>query len=331
MKTRLLWSTLLLCLFLPWKLGAVPLTINYQGRISLTYGAQVADGPYTPVFNIYHQASGGVADWTESDGVNTKNGLFSVVLGQGSSLSTLPGDQQYWLEVVWAGQTMSPRQPLTSAPYALWAGSVDLPLSGTTSSVSAAIAVTNTTGPGVVGVGNNGVVGKGSSIGAKGEATAAGATGLYGDYGGFSNAYALKVSGPAQFWGGPVSFTGNVDFSQAVVSGLSGGVTVPLTLTGALAGPVLSATYRGTGNASFFNAPSGTGVAAQGVTGVSAVGSAIALTATSATGVGVFSQGQVGIIASGNTSGGRFFGLQPGGNGVYANANAPGTTGVLAD
>jgi|GEM_PF-4877754 hypothetical protein len=268
MKTRLLWSTLLLCLFLPWKLGAVPLTINYQGRISLTTGAQVADGPYTPTFNIYHVSTLGSPDWSETDTVNTKNGLFSVVLGLGPSpLSVLPGDQQYWLEVVWAGQTMNPRQPLTSAPYALWAGSVDLPLSGTTSSASAAIAVTNTTGPGIIGIGNNGVVGKGSSIGAKGEATAAGATGLYGDYGGFSNAYALKVSGPAQFWGGPVSFTSAVDFSGATVTGLAVNVPVPLTLSGAVAAPgvVLGVTNTGSGNsASFFATGGGSALYAQG-------------------------------------------------------------------
>jgi hypothetical protein len=329
MNYRLLWSTLLLCLFLPWKLGAVPSTMNYQGRISLTYGAQVADGPYNPVFNIYHQASGGLADWTETDAVNTKNGLFSVVLGQSQALSSLPGDQQYWLEVVWAGQTMSPRQPLTSAPYALWAGSVDLPITGTTSSVGAAISVTNTTGPGMVGVGNNGVVGKGSVIGAKGEATANNATGLYGDYGGFSNAYALKVSGPAQFWGGPVSFTGSVDFSNAVVSGLSGGVSAPLTLTGALSGPVLSASNTGTGNAAFFFGPSGAGVVAQGFTGVAATGSSIGLSASG--GTGVYTQGQVGINAFGVQSAGRFFAGQGGGNGVDAVASVPNTTGLVAD
>ncbi|HXB97077.1 MAG TPA: hypothetical protein VNZ54_03435, partial [bacterium] len=232
------------------------MTINYQGRISLTYGAQVADGPYTPVFNLYHQASGGTADWSESDSVNTKNGLFSVVLGQVTSLSALPGDQPYWLEVVWAGQTMSPRQPLTSAPYALWAGSVDLPLTGTTNSGGAAISVTNTGGPGVAGFGSTGVAGKGSLTGVQGQAASAGATGVFADYGGFGSSYALKVSGPAQFWGGPVSFTGGVDFSGAAVTGLSGGVSVPLTLSGAVAfpGTVLSATNTGSGYAGVFNA-----------------------------------------------------------------------------
>jgi len=71
-------------------------------------------------FNIYSAATGGTPLWTEiQSGVAVQNGVFSVQLGAGTSLSTVAFNQQYWIGVTNGGTEMSPRITLTAAPYAM--------------------------------------------------------------------------------------------------------------------------------------------------------------------------------------------------------------------
>jgi hypothetical protein len=96
---------------------------TYQG--SLTDGSNPANGAYDFEFKLYDAASGGsqVGSTVASNDVNVSDGLFTVELGFGSNVFT--GDAR-WLEIGVRGgsetgayTTLTPRQPLTAAPYAL--------------------------------------------------------------------------------------------------------------------------------------------------------------------------------------------------------------------
>ncbi len=101
-----------------------PKTINYQGQLT-SAGAPV-NGPVTMVFRLYATASGGPAAlYTETQPVTVVNGGFNVVIGSVTPFA-LPFDVPYWLTVtVNADAEMTPRQPLTSIPYAMRASSLD--------------------------------------------------------------------------------------------------------------------------------------------------------------------------------------------------------------
>ena len=64
--------------------------------------------------------------WSEARSVTPANGVYSVELGTGTPLDSLPFDVQYFLGVtVESGPELLPRQPLTSAPYAIRAALQD--------------------------------------------------------------------------------------------------------------------------------------------------------------------------------------------------------------
>lgn len=90
-------------------------TFTYQGSLNDT--GSVANGSYPMTFRLYSAASGGSLIKTINAGsVSVENGLFSVDLGfDASDLN----NSDRWLEVVVDGTTLSPRQPLQRAPYAI--------------------------------------------------------------------------------------------------------------------------------------------------------------------------------------------------------------------
>lgn len=156
---------------------------TYQGK--LTDGDAPATGVYDFVFRLYDAASGGsvVGPAVTLDNVQVTGGLFTVELNFGNQFN----GSARWVEVsVRPGAstgvytTLSTRQKLTPAPYAISAGNLQLPFYG----------VGNTTGglldSGLFTVAQLGPAPaiKGSTQGAgaavKGEATAAGA-GVFGD------------------------------------------------------------------------------------------------------------------------------------------------------
>jgi hypothetical protein len=103
--------------------AALGTAFTYQGR--LTDGGDLANGTYDFEFKLYNAASGGgqVASTITKGDVTVTDGLFTVELDFGSGAFT--GDAR-WLEIgVRAGSsagaytTLTPRQPLTPAPYAL--------------------------------------------------------------------------------------------------------------------------------------------------------------------------------------------------------------------
>ena len=99
--------------------GAAPLgsAFSYQGR--LVDGGGPASGSYDFTFRLYDAAAGGgqVGGAVSLSGVAVSGGLFMVQLDFGPGAFT----GARWLEIAVGGVTLSPRQPLTAAPAALYA------------------------------------------------------------------------------------------------------------------------------------------------------------------------------------------------------------------
>ncbi len=131
--------------------AAINKQINYQGKLTNASNVAVANGSYNVRFKLYTQVSGGAAVWTETlcyspdsgttcngtgaDGrVTISNGLFSVLLGSTTSLSSVDFNQTLYLGVEiggtsaaspsWDGE-MSPRKKLGAVPAAFESDRVD--------------------------------------------------------------------------------------------------------------------------------------------------------------------------------------------------------------
>ena len=99
--------------------------MNYQVMLTDDFDEPLADQSVELVFRIYEVDAGGGSIWNETHNVVTNHiGVASVVLGSVSPMSLL-FDTPLWLQVEVDGQTMSPRRPLTAAPYALRARDAD--------------------------------------------------------------------------------------------------------------------------------------------------------------------------------------------------------------
>ncbi|HQR12507.1 MAG TPA: hypothetical protein PLW68_14375 [Casimicrobiaceae bacterium] len=107
-----------------WAGAAVPLEINYQGRLT-DAASQPVNATVPMVFKLYSVASGGSALYSEAQSVTVSNGIFSVAIGSVTPLA-LPFDVPYYIGVsVGADPEMTPRQALQSSPYALRSAGVD--------------------------------------------------------------------------------------------------------------------------------------------------------------------------------------------------------------
>jgi hypothetical protein len=101
-------------------LGQVPHLINYQGvLVNPSTGQPVADDSYSIIFSIYNVPSGGSAIWVETHGVETKDGLYSVILGSITPLTPaiLSGPEKYLGIKVGADPEMTPRKQIVSVAY----------------------------------------------------------------------------------------------------------------------------------------------------------------------------------------------------------------------
>ena len=100
---------------------AVGTAFTYQGR--LTDGGSPANGEYDFLFKLYDAATGGGGFLVIKDNTTVTDGLFTVELDFGSGHFT--GEARYLEIAVRPGAssglytTLSPRQALTPAPYAL--------------------------------------------------------------------------------------------------------------------------------------------------------------------------------------------------------------------
>lgn len=95
---------------------------SYQGQLTDSAGAPVADGNYQMTFRLYDadNAAVGASLWRETQTVSVKDGLFHVSLGATEPITTALFAQKLWLGVEVEGDgEMTPRQELTGSPYAM--------------------------------------------------------------------------------------------------------------------------------------------------------------------------------------------------------------------
>lgn len=119
-------AALLAAAFAPARVqAAVPQTLTQQGRLLNTDGTPVA-GPVRMIFNLYDSSSSTTPLWTETQSnvmLDSNSGAFSVQLG---SVTLFPsglwnGATRYLGVTVGNDPEMTPREQLTSVPYALLA------------------------------------------------------------------------------------------------------------------------------------------------------------------------------------------------------------------
>ena len=104
--------------------AAQPQTVGIAGRL-INPAGNVLTGSYNFTFNIYNAQTGGTPLWTEvHDGrasalqVSVKNGVWTTVLGNNTSLS-LPWDDTYYLELTINNEVLSPRSSFSAIPFVL--------------------------------------------------------------------------------------------------------------------------------------------------------------------------------------------------------------------
>ena len=102
-------------------------TFSVQGVLRGPLGKIVADGSYGLTFRLYDQESGGSSLWSETiSAVQVKHGVFSVNLGETSSLSSLSFDETYWLSISINGSAeLAPRVKFTNTSYTMSAVGAD--------------------------------------------------------------------------------------------------------------------------------------------------------------------------------------------------------------
>ncbi|MBI5055620.1 MAG: DUF4215 domain-containing protein [Nitrospirae bacterium] len=131
----------LLSIFSHGVLAAIPKTINYQGFLTETDGTPVNNAAVQMRFSLHDSLNGGAELWNETQTINVQNGIYNVVLGTAAPFPvSLDFSAQYYLEVAVfntnAFEPLSPRQPLTSVPYALRAASADIAVSVSGSAIA---------------------------------------------------------------------------------------------------------------------------------------------------------------------------------------------------
>jgi hypothetical protein len=124
-KVAILLGIILSFAFFAYANAAFNEQINYQGKLTNTANGTVSDGQYLMKFELFTTSTGGAAIWTENrsggNKVQITNGLFSVLLGEISSLSAVNFNQDLWLEVsigTSSLETMTPRKHVGAVPAA---------------------------------------------------------------------------------------------------------------------------------------------------------------------------------------------------------------------
>lgn len=107
-----------------------PHLISYQGRVTDNANAPITNPTASMEFRLFNAAAGGTQVWNESGTVAVTDGLFTHVLGSTCPACSIPSSvfkayDTLWLEVVYAGQVMTPRTRLVASPYAYRVSTVD--------------------------------------------------------------------------------------------------------------------------------------------------------------------------------------------------------------
>ena len=107
--------------------ASIPSVVSYQGLLTDAQGSRVSDRGHAIAFRLYNDPSTGKPMWEESQKVITTDGVFSVLLG---SVEPFPDDlfakSPLYLGVQVDGESeMTPRQIISSVPFAIHAGNAD--------------------------------------------------------------------------------------------------------------------------------------------------------------------------------------------------------------
>jgi hypothetical protein len=105
--------------FIPYQENiTIPKMFSYQGKITDTLGNPIPDTIYSLTFRLYTQPTGGSPFWNETQQVNVKNGLFSVLLGAINPIESVPSSGTIYLSLQIANQQeLTPRLRIVSSPY----------------------------------------------------------------------------------------------------------------------------------------------------------------------------------------------------------------------
>jgi hypothetical protein len=144
-----LWSALLLFVMSNVALAQIPREISYQGIVIDGSGNPIKDGDHTLEVSFYDQITGGPVLHGETFVTPFKAGIFNVILGSQTPFpNSLQFDKRYFLGVsVDGGPEMTPRTQLTSAPYAIRAGTADVAKSVSTDARGVVTSLNELDGP----------------------------------------------------------------------------------------------------------------------------------------------------------------------------------------
>jgi hypothetical protein len=109
----------LICAFSVAASAQVPDSLSFQGCLTNADGNPVDDGSYSVHFALYDHPTTGSPIWGEDQSVDTNDCVYEVHLGASTTLADIAFDKPLWLGInVQAEGEMTPRTPLTGAPYA---------------------------------------------------------------------------------------------------------------------------------------------------------------------------------------------------------------------
>ncbi|MEO0026565.1 MAG: hypothetical protein ABIK54_07375, partial [candidate division WOR-3 bacterium] len=104
----------------------IPRMLSYQGKLTDSLGNPVPDSSYQLTFRLYTQQSGGTAFWNETQTVQLKSGLFSVLLGSVNPIPYVPDPGGLYLSLqIGAGTELTPRLRIVSTAYSFKADSAN--------------------------------------------------------------------------------------------------------------------------------------------------------------------------------------------------------------
>jgi hypothetical protein len=108
---------------------AVPNLINYQGKLTSSTGAELT-GTYMMRFQLYPDLESGFHLWEETQSVQVNKGMYDVLLGGVEPLPPNIAAGGLYLQVSIRNsggvlEILTPRQRLTSSPYALQAANAE--------------------------------------------------------------------------------------------------------------------------------------------------------------------------------------------------------------
>lgn len=100
--------------------GELPPRFSHQGRLLDDTGRPVPDGSYSMRYNLYDSTSTSASPvYTETKTIVVEDGLFTTSIGSSGYITPSIFSQPTYMEITIEGETLTPRQLLQGAPYAM--------------------------------------------------------------------------------------------------------------------------------------------------------------------------------------------------------------------